>query len=58
MCAVLLAVANHAKQGWTEDASINMGEATMLIYQKNARNAQVSIAAQGGQTHVSLVATR
>ncbi|MFZ5766108.1 MAG: hypothetical protein ACOY4H_11010 [Thermodesulfobacteriota bacterium] len=41
-------------RGWKEEASMNMGDQTMLIYTKEGKNAHIAVTPTDGKTHVTV----
>lgn len=42
-------------EGWAEKASMNMGQQSMLVYQKSNRAVQITAGQSGGQTQILLL---
>jgi len=45
-------------QGWSEQTSLNMGAQSMLVYEKENRAANVTIAPTDGETQVTMMVTK
>lgn len=43
-----------ASEGWSEQASMNMGGQTILVYEKDGRGANVAIMSDEGKTQISV----
>ncbi|MBU4010222.1 MAG: hypothetical protein KJ882_05600, partial [Proteobacteria bacterium] len=41
-------------EGWSEKATMNFGEQSVFVYEKESRIANIAIASTDGKTHITL----